>query len=293
MIVELGFAEREAVEQAVRAARSPGTHRGPRARSNRARSPRSSSPTPPPSATGSPTSTSAAFTVEPSAANLIKPSAAKRYQAVPVGFVGGGLLVAMADPADALGVNDIAVMTKMDVKPAVASRPALDALLEALPLAEDFDEDGTPLAQEDAGADDAAAPAEPEASASSAVFWQAGEDGADGAREQLPADAEKAEPVPAAAERRGDRAPARRARRAARPCPRRPSAASAELDGLRERLTATEAELDQAQARARDAERAAEEAGRARGGARVRSRRSSSAPCADVDVRSEETGRAA
>ena len=65
---------------------------------------------------------------------MIKPSAAKRYQAVPVGFVGGGLLVAMADPADALGVNDIAVMTKLEVQPAVATRPALDALLERLPL---------------------------------------------------------------------------------------------------------------------------------------------------------------
>ena len=76
------------------------------------------------------------FDVDPAAANLIKPTAAKRYQAVPVGFLGKGLLVAMADPADALGVNDIAVMTKLEVRPAVAARPALDALLESLPLDE-------------------------------------------------------------------------------------------------------------------------------------------------------------
>ena len=141
VIVELGFAEREAVEQAVRAARSPGTtvarvlvESGAITEEQLAHATAERY--------GIAYIDLASFAVEASAANLIKPSAAKRYQAVPVGFVGGGLLVAMADPADALGVNDIAVMTKMDVKPAVASRPALDALLEALPLTEDFEDGG-------------------------------------------------------------------------------------------------------------------------------------------------------
>ena len=64
------------------------------------------------------------FEIDPAAANLITPSAAKRYQAVPVAFAeDGALIVAMADPADALGINDIAVMTKLAVRPAVASPP--------------------------------------------------------------------------------------------------------------------------------------------------------------------------
>ena len=123
VIVDLGFAEREAVEQAVRAARSPGTtvarvlvESGAITEEQLAHATAERY--------GIAYIDLGSFAVEASAANLIKPSAAKRYQAVPVGFVGGGLLVAMADPADALGVNDIAVMTKMDVKPAVASRPA-------------------------------------------------------------------------------------------------------------------------------------------------------------------------
>ena len=66
------------------------------------------------------------------AASLIRPSAAKRYRAVPVGFVDGGLLVAMTDPADSLAVNDIAVMTKLEVQPAATTRSALDALLAEL-----------------------------------------------------------------------------------------------------------------------------------------------------------------
>jgi hypothetical protein len=74
------------------------------------------------------------FDVDPLAANLIKPSAARRYQAVPIARVGERLLVAMADSADALGVNDIAAMTKLEVRPAVAGRPGLEELLEALPL---------------------------------------------------------------------------------------------------------------------------------------------------------------
>jgi hypothetical protein len=220
VIVELGFADREAVEQAVRAARSPGTtvarvlvdsgaideEQLAHATAERY---------------GIAYIDLNAFAVEASAANLIKATAARRYQAVPVGFVGGGLLVAMADPADALGVNDIAVMTKMDVKPAVASRPALEALLEALPLAEQPGE-----AEDEAATREPAPPAvaEPDTSASSAVFWQANGDSDDGAREELPA-------------------------------------ATEEVERLRERLTATEAELDQAQARARDAELAAEKAG--------------------------------
>ncbi len=40
----------------------------------------------------------------------------------------------MADPADALALSEIAALTGRAVRPAVASRPALDALLEALPL---------------------------------------------------------------------------------------------------------------------------------------------------------------
>ncbi len=218
VIVELGFAARDTVEKAVRAARSPGTtvarvlvESGAVTEEQLAHATAERY--------GIAYVDLGSFAVEARAANLIKPSAAKRYQAVPVGFMGGGLLVAMADPADALGVNDIAVMTKMDVKPAVASRPALEALLESLPLHEDRrrddrDERETP--------DEAAS--EPDVSTSSAVFWQAGDEGDDGVREELPPETE-------------------------------------ELERLRERLTATEAELDQAQARARDAELAAEKAG--------------------------------
>ena len=135
VIVELGFATRETVEQAVRAARSPGTtvarvlvdmksiseEQLARATAERY---------------GIDYVDLEGFAVDRSAADLIEPAAAQRCQAVPVGFLGEVLLVAMADPADALALSEIAALTGRTVRPAVASRPALDALLEALPLGE-------------------------------------------------------------------------------------------------------------------------------------------------------------
>jgi len=62
------------------------------------------------------------YRVDPDAAKLVTPAAIKRYQAVPVSFATDRtLLVAMADPANVLAVDDIAVMTGYEVRPAVAS----------------------------------------------------------------------------------------------------------------------------------------------------------------------------
>ena len=48
------------------------------------------------------------------AANLLASAAAKRYEAVPVAFAGErALLVAMADPANVLAIDDIALMTRL------------------------------------------------------------------------------------------------------------------------------------------------------------------------------------
>jgi len=78
------------------------------------------------------------FNVDMSAANLITSSAARRYEAVPVGYVGDrGLLVAMADPANVLAVDDIALMTGFEVRPAVASREDIAALISRLTRLDD------------------------------------------------------------------------------------------------------------------------------------------------------------
>jgi hypothetical protein len=75
----------------------------------------------------------AEFAVDSSAAGLLRKTAAKRYLAAPVGFADDGALVlAVADPGDALGLSDIAVMTKLAVRPAVAARSQIVKLLDTL-----------------------------------------------------------------------------------------------------------------------------------------------------------------
>ncbi len=73
------------------------------------------------------------FQVDMAAANSISLAAAKRYEAVPVRYVDERtLMVAMADPSNVLAVDDIAMMTGMEVRAAVASREDLHALMGRL-----------------------------------------------------------------------------------------------------------------------------------------------------------------
>jgi type IV pilus assembly protein PilB len=74
------------------------------------------------------------FPIDMAAANLIDSAAAKRYEAVPVAFTGDkrSLIVAMADPANVLAVDDIAMLTHLDVRPAVASREDITTLVARL-----------------------------------------------------------------------------------------------------------------------------------------------------------------
>jgi type IV pilus assembly protein PilB len=79
-----------------------------------------------------------AFPVDMGAVNLLSSAAAKRYEAVPVAFTADGALrVAMADPANVLAIDDIALMTGYDVRPAVASREDIAALVQRATRLED------------------------------------------------------------------------------------------------------------------------------------------------------------
>ncbi len=137
VIVELGLADREKVEHAVAAARSSNT-----------------TPEAVLLESGAITQTALAraiaerygldhldlsvYTVDMAAANLINAAAAKRYEAVPVGYVGErGLVVAMADPANVLAMDDIALMTGFEVRVAVASREDILGLITRLTRLDD------------------------------------------------------------------------------------------------------------------------------------------------------------
>ncbi len=93
-----------------------------------------------------------AFNVDMTAANLINSGAAKRYEAVPVGYVGErGLIVAMADPANVLAVDDIALMTGFDICAAVASREDISGLISRLTRLDDVVANAAIASEEAAG----------------------------------------------------------------------------------------------------------------------------------------------
>src|SRR5690348_2351770 len=78
------------------------------------------------------------FKVDMAAANLLSATSAKRYGAVPVSFVDEHtILVAMIDPANVIAVDDIGLLTRLDVRPAVASADDIGALIGRMNRFED------------------------------------------------------------------------------------------------------------------------------------------------------------
>jgi type IV pilus assembly protein PilB len=73
------------------------------------------------------------YQVDMAAANLISVNTARRYKALPVGFVDKEtLLVAMADPTNVLAVDDIQIATALDCRVAVAAEEDIEALIGRL-----------------------------------------------------------------------------------------------------------------------------------------------------------------
>jgi type IV pilus assembly protein PilB len=83
------------------------------------------------------------FNVDMAAANLVTSQVAKRYEALPVAFIGDrGLLVAMSDPANVQAVDDIAILTGYEVRVAVTTSDDLSAVITRLTRVGDVVRDG-------------------------------------------------------------------------------------------------------------------------------------------------------
>jgi type IV pilus assembly protein PilB len=73
------------------------------------------------------------FEVDKGAAALIDPTKARRYQTIPIAYLGEAtLLVATADPANVLALDDITMATGYEVRRAVASPEDIEALIGQL-----------------------------------------------------------------------------------------------------------------------------------------------------------------
>ncbi len=65
------------------------------------------------------------YAIDPSAASTISEGLARRFDALPVGWDGDVLLVAMADPTNVLAIDDIRTITRAEVRPLVSTRAAI------------------------------------------------------------------------------------------------------------------------------------------------------------------------
>jgi type IV pilus assembly protein PilB len=68
----------------------------------------------------------AVYPVDPVAVSIIPDSLARRYHALPIAWDDGVLVVAMADPANVLAVDDIRSMSGSPVRAVVATRASID-----------------------------------------------------------------------------------------------------------------------------------------------------------------------
>ncbi|HET8822635.1 MAG TPA: ATPase, T2SS/T4P/T4SS family [Thermoleophilaceae bacterium] len=132
VIVQLGFAERELVEQVVERGRGAGmplgralidagiVNSGQLAQALAERN-------------GLDYVDLNVFDVDKGAASLLDGEKARRYQTIPIAFMAERtLLVATADPANLLALDDITMATGYEVRRAVASPEDIDALVEQL-----------------------------------------------------------------------------------------------------------------------------------------------------------------
>ena len=73
-----------------------------------------------------------AITIDSSASALVPDYLARRYTVIPIGFEEDCLVVAMADPANVLAIDDLRAVTSMDIVPKVATRSEVEEAIERL-----------------------------------------------------------------------------------------------------------------------------------------------------------------
>src|SRR5919112_187709 len=69
------------------------------------------------------------FPVDGAAIASVPPSVCRRYNALPIAYEDGKLVVAMSDPANVFAIDDIRSLTGVEVKPAVATKSDVTAAI--------------------------------------------------------------------------------------------------------------------------------------------------------------------
>ncbi|MBU4240632.1 MAG: type II secretion system protein GspE, partial [Actinobacteria bacterium] len=69
------------------------------------------------------------YKVDPAAATLIDADLARRHMVCPIDYQDGKLVVAMADPTNVFALDDMRIMTGMEVLPVVSTRDDIEAVI--------------------------------------------------------------------------------------------------------------------------------------------------------------------
>ncbi|MEX2420921.1 MAG: type II secretion system protein GspE, partial [Actinomycetota bacterium] len=89
--------------------------------------------------------------VDPRAATMIGDAIMRRHAVLPIAFEGGKLVVAMSDPSNVVAIDDLRTLTKMEIKPVVATK---DDVLAAIGKYASMADDMEALTDEMYGGDD-------------------------------------------------------------------------------------------------------------------------------------------
>jgi type IV pilus assembly protein PilB len=92
--------------------------------------------------------------VDPRAATLVGDGTLRKHAVLPIGFEDGKLLLAMSDPSNVVAIDDVRTITKMDVRPCVATREDIvKAIDKYASMVDDMEAMADDLAGDDADVD--------------------------------------------------------------------------------------------------------------------------------------------
>jgi type IV pilus assembly protein PilB len=94
------------------------------------------------------------YPVDKSAVGLVSDALSRRHLAIPIGFEGDRLVVAMADPSNVFAIDDIRHLTGRDVRAVVATRASIQTALDKYHRLDNDAENITAQAAKDVEADD-------------------------------------------------------------------------------------------------------------------------------------------
>jgi type IV pilus assembly protein PilB len=70
------------------------------------------------------------YHIDPEASNIIDAEMAKRYLALPIDYTDGKLVVAMADPTNVFALDDIRIMSGMEIIPVVSTKSDINTAID-------------------------------------------------------------------------------------------------------------------------------------------------------------------